>query len=75
MLRCFGALIEEIIEAYVDDIEVKSKKIDQLMADLKKTIMKLRENVIKLNPKKCIFRVCWEFLMLIEKSASVRILM
>jgi hypothetical protein len=27
------------------------------MADLKKTFKKLQENGIKLNPKKCIFRV------------------
>jgi hypothetical protein len=51
MLRCFGALIGETVEAYVDDIEVKSKKTDHLMADLKKTFMKLRDNGIKLNLK------------------------
>jgi hypothetical protein len=57
MLRCFGDLIGETIEAYVDDIVVKSKKADQLMADLKKTFMKLQENDIKLNPEKCVFGV------------------
>jgi hypothetical protein len=57
MLRCFGDLIGETIEAYVDDIVVKSKKVDQLMADLEKTFMKLQENDIKLNPEKCVFRV------------------
>jgi hypothetical protein len=57
MLKCSGDLIEETIEAYVDDIVVKSKKADQLMADLKKTFKKLRENSIKLNPEKCVFGV------------------
>jgi hypothetical protein len=41
MLKCFGDLIGETIEAYVDDIMVKSRKVDQLMADLKKTFKKL----------------------------------
>jgi hypothetical protein len=57
MLRCFGKLIEETVEAYVDDIVVKSKKADQLVADLEKTFDKLRANDIKLNPEKCIFGV------------------
>ena len=34
MLRCFGNLIEWTIEAYVDDIVVKSKWADHLVADL-----------------------------------------
>jgi hypothetical protein len=41
----------------MDDIIIKSKKADQLVADLEKTFKKLRENDIKLNPKKCIFGV------------------
>jgi hypothetical protein len=41
MLKCFGDLIGEIVEAYVDDIIVKSKKVDQLMANLEKTFKKL----------------------------------
>ena len=57
MLKCFGDLIEWTIEAYVDDIVVKSKWADQVMADLEHTFMKLRANVIKLNPEKCVFGV------------------
>jgi hypothetical protein len=57
MLKCFDDLIGETVEAYVDDIIVKSKKVDQLMIDLEKTFKKLRENGIKLNPEKCVFRV------------------
>jgi hypothetical protein len=34
MLKCFSDLIGETVEAYVDDIVVKSKKSDHLMADL-----------------------------------------
>jgi hypothetical protein len=57
MLKYFEVLIGETSEAYMDDIIIKSKKADQLVADLEKTFKKLRENDIKLNPKKCIFGV------------------
>ena len=57
MLSCFGDLIERTIEAYVDDIVVKSEQADHLVADLEQTFAKLRANDIKLNPKKCVFGV------------------
>jgi len=57
MLKCFGDLIGQTIEAYVDDIVVKSKWADQVVADLEQTFMKLRENEFKLKPKKCFFWV------------------
>ena len=34
MTKCFGDLIRWTVEAYVDDIIVKSKQTNQLMADL-----------------------------------------
>jgi hypothetical protein len=34
MLKCFGDVIRRTVEAYVDDIMVKSKRADQLVADL-----------------------------------------
>ena len=57
MLKCFGDLIEQTIEAYVDDIVVKSKRVDQVMANLEQTFAKLQANDIKLNPEKCVFGV------------------
>ena len=57
MLKCFGNLIGWTVEAYVDDIVVKSKWADHLIADLEQTFVKLRANGIKLNPKKCVFGV------------------
>jgi hypothetical protein len=57
MLKCFGKLIGRTIEAYMDNIIVKSKRTDQLVADLKLAFEKLRENDIKLNLEKCVFRV------------------
>jgi hypothetical protein len=56
MLKCFGDLIRKTVKAYMDNIVVKSKKVDQLVVNLKKTFEKLRENGIKLNPKKMCFR-------------------
>ena len=57
MLNCFGDLIGRTVEAYVDDIVVKSKRTDHLVADLEQTFVKLRANGIKLNPEKCVFGV------------------
>jgi hypothetical protein len=57
MLCIFGELIGRIIEAYVDDIVVKSKKTGDLVPDLMTVFAKLREHGVKLNPEKCIFRV------------------
>ena len=57
MLKCFRELIGRTIEAYMDDIVVKSKQADQVIADLGQTFTKLRANDIKLNSKKCIFGV------------------
>jgi hypothetical protein len=41
----------------VDDIVVKSKQADQLVADLEQTFAGLRVNGVRLNLEKCIFRV------------------
>ena len=41
----------------MDDIMVKSKRADQVIADLKQTFVKLRANGVKLNPEKFIFWV------------------
>ena len=57
MLKCFGDLIGQTIKAYVDDIMVKSKWADQLIANLEQTFAKPRANSIKLNPEKCVFGV------------------
>jgi hypothetical protein len=45
------------IEAYIDDIVVKSKKYRDLLDDLKETFDNLRMFKMMLNPKKCMFGV------------------
>ena len=57
MLKCFRDLIGQTVEAYVDDIVVKSKWVDQVIADLEQTFVKLQANGIKLNLEKCVFGV------------------
>ena len=54
MHTCFNG---QTVEVYVDDIVVKSKEADHLVADLEKTFAKLHANGIKLNSEKCIFGV------------------
>jgi hypothetical protein len=57
MRRVFGELIGSIIEAYVDDIMIKSRKTSDLVPDLTEVFAKLSQHGVKLNPEKCIFRV------------------
>nr|AAT75246.1 putative gag-pol precursor [Oryza sativa Japonica Group] len=45
------------VEAYVDDVVVKTKQKDDLIADLEETFTSIRAFRMKLNPEKCIFRV------------------
>jgi len=57
MLHVFGKHIGSTVEAYVDDIVVKSKKQGDLIQDLEIAFSCLRANKIKLNPEKCVFGV------------------
>jgi hypothetical protein len=43
------------IEAYIDDIVVKSKKHRDLLDDLKETLDNLRKYKMMFNPNKCVF--------------------
>nr|AAT01348.1 putative polyprotein [Oryza sativa Japonica Group]AAT85163.1 putative polyprotein [Oryza sativa Japonica Group] len=45
------------VEAYVDDVVVKTKQKDDLIADLEETFKSIRAFKMKLNPEKCIFGV------------------
>ena len=45
------------MEAYVDDVVVKSKHVETLVDDLRVTFDNLRAYDIKLNPEKCVFGV------------------
>jgi hypothetical protein len=45
------------VEAYVDDIVVKTRKASDLLSDLETTFECLKAKGIKLNPEKCVFGV------------------
>ncbi len=55
--RCFSSQIGRNVEAYVDDVVVKTKQKDDLIADLEETFASIRVFRMKLNPEKCIFGV------------------
>jgi hypothetical protein len=57
MQYVFGDHIERTVEAYVDNIVVKTRKADDLVDDLRIAFSCLRANRVKLNPEKCVFGV------------------
>jgi hypothetical protein len=57
MQHVFGDHIGWTVEAYVDDIVVKTRKADDLVSDLRIAFGFLRANRVKLNPEKCVFGV------------------
>jgi hypothetical protein len=57
MQHVFGDHITRTIEAYINDIVVKTKKADDLVNDLRTTFECLGANRVKLNLEKCVFGV------------------
>jgi hypothetical protein len=57
MNHVFGEHIGRTVEAYVDDIVVKTRKAFDLLSDLEMTFWCLKAKGVKLNPEKCVFGV------------------
>jgi hypothetical protein len=57
MNHVFGEHIGRTVEAYVDDIVVKTRKASDLLTDLETTFKCLKAKGVKLNPEKCVFGV------------------
>jgi hypothetical protein len=57
MNHVFGDHIGSTVEAYVDDIVVKTRKVDNLITDLETAFGCLRAKSVRLNLEKCVFRV------------------
>jgi hypothetical protein len=55
--KCFKAQLNKNVEAYVDDVVVKTRNSDTLIADLEETFASLPECHWKLKPNKCVFGV------------------
>ena len=56
-LDWFEPQLHRNIEAYMDDIVVKTKDKATLIQDLEETFANLRKINLKLNPEKCVFGV------------------
>jgi hypothetical protein len=52
-----GEQLGRNVEAYIDDIVVKSREARTLIDDLEETFASLRKVDLRLNPKKCVFGV------------------
>ncbi|XP_068492144.1 uncharacterized protein [Phaseolus vulgaris] len=57
MDKIFKGLIGRAVEVYVDDIVIKSDSFEQHLKDLNKVFRALKGVNMKLNPKRCTFRV------------------
>nr|XP_043625708.1 uncharacterized protein LOC122597141 [Erigeron canadensis] len=55
--KAFGGQIGRNLEAYVDDMVIKSKCEEDMLLDIEETLRMLRHINMKLNPKKCSFGV------------------
>jgi hypothetical protein len=54
---CLKKQIVKTVEAYVDDVVIKTKHVESLLDDLRLTFDNLRTYDIRLNPEKCVFGV------------------
>jgi hypothetical protein len=54
---CFKKQLNKNVEAYMDDVVVKTRNSSTLIDDLEKTFASLCEYRWKLNPNKCVFGV------------------
>jgi hypothetical protein len=54
---CFADQLHWNVEAYMDDVVIKTRNPDDLITDLEETFSSLRRFRWKLNPTKCIFGV------------------
>jgi hypothetical protein len=57
MNHVFGEHIGNTVEAYVDDIMVKTRKAQDLISDLEIAFSYLWAKNVKLNPEKCVFSI------------------
>jgi hypothetical protein len=57
MTYILEGLIHHIVECYVDDMVVKSRKREHHMEDLRVVFERLRKHQLKMNPLKCAFAV------------------
>ncbi|GJT38513.1 hypothetical protein Tco_0938378 [Tanacetum coccineum] len=70
--ECRSRLVE-ILQAYVDDMVIKSKTEPEMIKDVEETLLTLKKVNMKLNPKKCSFGIVeGKFLGYIVTSEGIR---
>ena len=57
MNKVFAKLIGDLMEVYIDDMLIKTKKEESLLRDLEVMFIHLRQHNMRLNPHKCAFAV------------------
>lgn len=57
VIRMFRQQISKIVEVYIDDMVVKSKKLEEHMPDLTEVFEILRHHRLCLNAAKCVFEL------------------
>jgi hypothetical protein len=54
---CLADQLHRNVEAYVDDVVIKTRSHDEFISDIEETFNNLQQFRLKLNPTKCVFRV------------------
>ncbi|KAI5311981.1 hypothetical protein L3X38_041154 [Prunus dulcis] len=57
MNSIFHDMIGHSLEAYIDDVVIKSPEEGNHVASLRKALLRMRQHKLKINPKKCAFGV------------------
>ena len=60
---CLDQQIGRNVKVYIDNVVIKSRTADDLIADLEETFANLKRYRWKLNPSKCIFGVLSDILL------------
>lgn len=56
-LKNAGDLICLLVKVYIDDVVVKSKEVNDHIADLRRVLKRTRKFGLKRNPTKCAFGI------------------
>ena len=74
MQRIFDDILHKIVQCYVDDLVVKTKKSGDHLQDLRIVFNRLRKYQLKMNPFKCAFGVTTEkFLGFIVQHQGIEV--
>ncbi|BBN67449.1 hypothetical protein Prudu_80S000100 [Prunus dulcis] len=57
MNSVFHDMIGHSLEVYIDDVVIKSPEEGYYVSNLRKAFLRMRQHKLKMNPKKCVFRV------------------